>query len=323
MLGLFSFFVALAAAYPARGPCTGDCWTHDPSMIQRESDGTYFRFSTGTGVNTMTSSSLKGPWTNVGAALPDGSKISLTGVNSTDIWAPDVHYSDGKYYMYYVLSELGTQNSEIGVATSTTMEPGSWTDHGIIGLPANTDYNRIDPNWINIGGTQYLQFGSYWQDIFQVKLESALEVGSNTPYQIAYNASLNHRSEGSFLFEYNDYYYLFFSSGIAGSYTATYPAQGLEYSIRVCRSSTGTGDFVDQDGTACTNSGGTMVLASHNQVYGPGGEGIIQDSDLGPVLFYHFYLYSEKEAGGDGNAGYRYGWNELSWETGWPVVKAT
>lgn len=94
---LFTLFIALASAYPARGPCTGDCWTHDPSMIQRESDGKYFRFSTGTGVNTMTSSSLKGPWTDVGSALPNGSKIVLDGVDSKDIWVctkkPDIKSS--------------------------------------------------------------------------------------------------------------------------------------------------------------------------------------------------------------------------------------
>jgi arabinan endo-1,5-alpha-L-arabinosidase len=146
--------------------------------------------------------------------------------------------------MYYVLSKLGTQTSEIGVATSKTMEPGSWTDHGIIGIPANSAYNRIDPNWITIGGQQYLQFGSYWQDLYQVALENPLQVGSNTPHQIAYNASLNHRVEAAFLYQHGSYYYLFFSGGIAGSYTATYPAQGEEYRVHVCRSSSGTGGFV-------------------------------------------------------------------------------
>jgi arabinan endo-1,5-alpha-L-arabinosidase len=160
------------------------------------------------------------------------------------VQAPDVHYQGGTYYMYYVLSKLGTQTSQIGVATSTTMEPGSWTDHGIIGIPANSAYNRIDPNWITIGGKQYIQFGSYWQDIYQVALESPLQVGSNTPHQIAYNASLNHRVEGAFLYQHGSFYYLFFSGGIAGSYTATYPAQGEEYRIHVCRSSSGTGGFV-------------------------------------------------------------------------------
>lgn len=158
--------------------------------------------------------------------------------------APDLHYADGTYYMYYVVSKLGTQNSEIGVATSTTLEPGSWTDHGVIGLPANSAYNRIDPNWITIGGTQYLQFGSYWQDLYQVELNGPLKVSSAAPHQLAYNASLNHREEASFMFQYGNYYYLLFSGGIAGSYTATYPAAGEEYRIHMCRSTSGTGGFV-------------------------------------------------------------------------------
>lgn len=87
MLAIFlCFFFALASAYPARGPCTGDCWTHDPSLIRRVSDGTYFRFSTGTGVNTMTSPSLTGPWVDVGPAMPDGSIIRVDGVDSKNIW---------------------------------------------------------------------------------------------------------------------------------------------------------------------------------------------------------------------------------------------
>ncbi|KAJ5225907.1 arabinan endo-1-5-alpha-L-arabinosidase C [Penicillium chermesinum] len=324
MFALLFLFIAVVAAYPARGPCTGDCWTKDPAVIQRSSDGTYFRFGTGTGVVTMTSPSLKGPWKDVGAALPSGSKINVEGVDSHDIWAPDVHKEGDTYYMYYVLSKLGTQTSQIGVATSTTLEPGSWTDHGEIGLPANSAYNRIDPNWIEIGGKQYLQFGSYWQDIYQVELANALQVGSAAPYQLSWNASLNHRQEGSFMYKNGDYYYLFFSAGLAGSYTANSPPAGEEYSVRVCRSATGTGHFVDKAGNDCKQSGGTMVLASHDQVYGPGGEGVINDKDLGPVLVYHYYPLSLKQSGGSkGNDGYQFGWNELDFASGWPVVKAT
>ncbi len=40
------------------------------------------------------------------------------------------------------------------------------------------------------------------------------------------------------------------------------------------------------------------------------------------MLYYHYYPLSVKEAGGNGNAGYQYGWNELDFSTGWPVVKA-
>lgn len=182
-----------------------------------------------------------------------------------------MHFQNDEYYMYYVLSKTGTQDSEIGVATSKTMEPGSWIDHGVVGIPASKDYNRIDPNWISIDGKNYLNFGSFWNDIYQVEMESPLKVGSAAPHQLAYNSTLNHREEGSFMFKHGEFYYLLYSAGIAGRYTATYPDEGAEYHIRVCRSETGTGGFVDQDGTSCEKDGGTLLLSSHGQVYGPGG----------------------------------------------------
>lgn len=78
--------VPLTGNYPNPGLCTGDCWAHDPSLIQRNSDGMYFRFSTGTGVNTMIAPSLEGPWEDIGAALPNGSRIQLSGVDNMNLW---------------------------------------------------------------------------------------------------------------------------------------------------------------------------------------------------------------------------------------------
>lgn len=42
----------------------------------------------------------------------------------------------------------------------------------------------------------------------------------------------------------------------------------------VCRSTSATGGFVDASGKACTGGGGTVVLQSHDFVYGPGGQGV-------------------------------------------------
>lgn len=86
MLAFFFFLITLAVAYPNRGPCTGNCWTKDPAVIQRQSDGKYFRFGTGTGIPIITSDSIKGPWKEVGKALPNGSKINVDGVDSSNIW---------------------------------------------------------------------------------------------------------------------------------------------------------------------------------------------------------------------------------------------
>jgi len=41
------------------------------------------------------------------------------------------------------------------------------------------------------------------------------------------------------------------------------------------------------------------------------------------VMYYHYYPLAEKQSGGKaGNSAYKYAWNELGWENGWPFVKA-
>jgi arabinan endo-1,5-alpha-L-arabinosidase len=165
--------------------------------------------------------------------------------------------------MYYVISKLGTQDSEIGVATSQTMEPGSWTDHGAVGIPANGEYNRIDPNWISIGGQSYLNFGSYWNDIFQIEMQGPLQATNQEPRNLAFNGSLNHREEGSFMFQNGNWFYLLFSAGIANAYTATYPAPGEEYSIRMCRSQSGFNGFVRSLHSLLALSTNTLFSGGH------------------------------------------------------------
>ena len=115
-----------------------------------------------------------------------------------------MHLVGSTYYMYYAVSTFGSQNSAIGLATSTTMEVGSWTDHGSTGVTSSSSkiYNTIDPNLINVSGTYYLNFGSFWDDIYQVKMASTPTKSSGSPYNIAYNSSGTHAEEGSYMFYY-------------------------------------------------------------------------------------------------------------------------
>jgi hypothetical protein len=52
-------------------------------------------------------------------------------------------------------------------------------------LPANENYNRIDPAWISIGGKNYMNFGSFWGDIFlepwSVQLPGSIVLDVATP----------------------------------------------------------------------------------------------------------------------------------------------
>lgn len=79
-----SLFAALVQGYANPGSCSGACNIHDPSLIQRASDGKYFRFSTGNKISYASASSIAGPWANIGSMLPGGSSINLDGKD--DLW---------------------------------------------------------------------------------------------------------------------------------------------------------------------------------------------------------------------------------------------
>lgn len=82
---------SLVHGYANPGACSGVCTTHDPGLIRRESDGTYFLFSTGNKISYVSASSIEGPWTSVGSMLPDGSSIDLDG--NDDLWVTMSHSS--------------------------------------------------------------------------------------------------------------------------------------------------------------------------------------------------------------------------------------
>lgn len=213
LLTTFLTFITFGAAVTPRS-CSGACNVHDPAVIRRTSDGTYFRFSTGNRIQIATASSLSGPWTIQGSAIPAGSIINLDG--RYDLWAPDVAKVGDYYYLYYSVSTFGVQNSAIGVARSTTMDVGTWTDLGATGIAssAGSAYNAIDANLISTGGSYYITFGSFWADIYQVKMANPpTKTGGSSSYQVAYNNTGAHAIEGANIYERSGYFYLFFSSG--------------------------------------------------------------------------------------------------------------
>lgn len=239
-----SALISTVAAYANPGACSGSCWTHDPSVVRR-SDGTYFRFSTGSKIGIYSASSLSGPWTLQGSAIPDGSSVNLSG--NDDLWAPDVQLIDDTYYLYYSVSSFGSQSSAIGYATSTTLEYGSWTDHGSTGVTSSSgkNYNAIDASVITAAdGNNYMIFGSFWGDIYQTTLNSAATKNAGSATQISYTSSGTSAREGGFMYYRSGYYYLFWSEGQCCGYDSSKPASGGEYKIMVCRSTSPTGGFV-------------------------------------------------------------------------------
>ncbi|KZT24333.1 glycoside hydrolase family 43 protein, partial [Neolentinus lepideus HHB14362 ss-1] len=295
-------------------------YVHDPSLIQRQSDGKYFLFTSHNKSGIITADQLQGPWTEVGSTLPNNSSIQLPG--RSDIWAPDVSYHNGTYYQYYAVSTSGSHISGIGLATSASMDPGTWTDHGLVIQSNNNSlYNCIDPTLlVDTNGTRRLTFGSYWNDTYQVNLGADYQTVISQPVHTSFNASGNHDQEGSFLWPHGGYYYFFVSSGqCCGFDPQNLPPPGTEYKVFVGRSPSPSGPFIDQAGVDMLHGGGTLVIASHGSVYAPGGEGVFTDSKSGKDIFVYHYLpadgpapYTEPQAS--------LGLNAIDWSSGWPVL---
>lgn len=73
-------------------------------------------------------------------------------------------FHNGVYYAYYAVSVSGSMDSGIGLATSTSMDPGTWTDQGqVFATKTGDPYNAIDPTLtIDENGIPLLTWGTLW-----------------------------------------------------------------------------------------------------------------------------------------------------------------
>jgi arabinan endo-1,5-alpha-L-arabinosidase len=154
---------------------------HDPVMIRQGE--TYYLFCTGMGISTFTSKDMIS-WKAekpVFDVPPSWAVTTIQGFKG-HIWAPDISFHDGKYFLYYSVSAFGKNTSCIGVATNTTLDPADknfkWIDHGkvIQSIPGRDLWNAIDPNLAFDESKQpWLVFGSFWSGMKLVKLNASLD----------------------------------------------------------------------------------------------------------------------------------------------------
>jgi arabinan endo-1,5-alpha-L-arabinosidase len=304
---LIALIPSSASAYPNPGTVTGSVVVHDPSMV-RTPAGRYLLYATGGGLSYRTSTDR--------IAFSSGSDAFTTkpgwwSAYATEAWAPDISYHGGTYLMYYAVSTFGSNTSAIGLASSGTGLPGSWSDDGIVYTStSSSDYNAIDPNlFVDDDGTWWLSFGSWWTGIKMIRIDPATGkqyAGNTTRYSVASRPTGTKAVEAPFVVKRNGYYYLFASYDVCCAGTSS------TYNVKVGRATSVTGPYVDASGVGMLNNGGTQVLASHGTVIGPGGQSILADTD-GDLIVYHYY-------DGNDSGTPKLGINLLGWSTGWPVA---
>ena len=319
-LRLFAAFAFLLALTPARAAET-DCLVRDPSTIVKRGD-TYWIYGTGRGTEQF-SSKDKLHWIDRGSALPTPpdwlAKASPESKN--EVWAPDVHFYHGKYWLYSAYSHWGTNNSAIGLATSTTLAPNSWVEQGlVVASHDGGDVNAIDPCiFEDADGKPWLSYGSYVSGVKLIRLDPDTGLASATDktlYSIAARQSGPGAAvEASYITFHDGYYYLFVN------WDACCAGSKSNYNIRMGRSHAVTGPYLDKNGKDMALGGGTLFLgAVHDngtgrppdEEVGPGHVGILHDAD-GDWLSTHYEWARDKKGATTVNV------QRLAWDgDGWP-----
>jgi arabinan endo-1,5-alpha-L-arabinosidase len=318
-----TIFVVVRSDRPA-GSCLDDPGArispaspvHDPAVVRH--DGTTFVFATGEGIPMWMSRDLES-WQRIGEAfdnpLPEWAASEIP--ESTYPWAPDVVQFNDTWHLYYSVSTWASKQSAIGVATSPTLDPCDadygWTDRGVVVRSTGDSFsNAIDPNvFVDAEGVPWLTWGSFWGGIQLARLDPA--TGGLASLTETHNIASRQTSddflnpiEAPYLVRRGDYHYLFVSFDFCCR------GIGSDYSIRVGRSETVTGPYVDANGVPLLAGGGTPVLQGAGDRIGPGHNAILQDSDDWHLVF-HYY-----DASNDGAE--TLGVLPIKWVDGWPTA---
>ncbi|MFF3938164.1 arabinan endo-1,5-alpha-L-arabinosidase [Streptomyces phaeofaciens] len=294
--------------YPDPQPVTGRQIIHDPTVLRLRTGG-YVAYSTGGVIGARTSKD-RVHWDDAGNAFAEPPSWWYAYNDTGDPWAPDLSHRAGRYWLYYAVSSWGTNHSAIGVATSPTGLPGTWTDHGKAFTSETTDaWNAIDPAIVRADGRLWMSFGSYWTGIRMVELDprTGKAVEGARVHHLATRPDAPYAVEGPYIVRHGRHYYLF------ASYDTCCAGVNSTYRIRVGRATSVTGPYTDSTGEPLLEGGGDLLLAGHGRYVGTGGESVFKDGGR-DVLAYHYY---DAEDGGMPKLGL----NTLTWtKNGWPKV---
>jgi arabinan endo-1,5-alpha-L-arabinosidase len=240
------------------------------------------------------------------------------------LWAPEIRFMNGQYYLYYAASEtsLPGGGSAIGVATSSS-PLGPWVDSGAPVVepheaPCCVGSRRwvYDPDVVEDSGQLYIFYGSYFGGI-SARTLSADGLHSDPASQT--QITIANRYEGAEVVKHDGYWYLFASA----TNCCNGPLTG--YSVFAGRSTNILGPYVDREGISLLAGrvGGTPVVSMNgNRWVGTGHNSVFNDFSGQSWTVYHAVDRDDPYfAGAVGFTKRPVLMDPLDWINGWPTVR--
>jgi len=248
------------------------------------------------------------------------------------LWAPEIQYFNGKYYLYYTVTDtkqsvsgewLCGSDSAIGVATATS-PTGPWTDKGAPCVRPRRSASGCSFHWtidpeveIAPGGQKYIYYGSFGGGIEARDLSSD---GMSSSAATAVQVAIASRYEGAEVVQHGGWWYLLASA----TDCCRGPLTG--YTVFAGRSANPKGPFTDRDGVSLTAGrvGGTPVLSLNgNRWLGPGHNTVFTDLDGQDSTIFHAVNESDSYFAGQVGFTKRPSLMEpLDWDAdGWPLAR--
>ena len=232
-------------------------------------------------------------------------------VSSVNFWAPEIVKVGDKYNLY-------TSKQAGPMVVFQSIHPFFGyeykgqiitTQNGLAGdnIDACVRYDLDGTLWIFWGSTYGIYRQKLSADGLTLDTEDTKEhIAGKLVSQDSSRATV---FEGAYLYRREGYWYLFVSAGLYSNYT---------YCLKVGRSATLNGTFVDQEGNDMVDGYATTILSSvsGDALYGPGHNGqIITDRNNRTYMLYHSHY-----TGAESSSQRYICLQELFWdeETGWP-----
>lgn len=289
----------------------------DPT-VWRAADGNFYCMSTGQNdKRPLLCSSNLVDWHFSDIVPIDGATLRKLRQSGRHVWAPDVAMVNGRRMAYLTL--YNALNDASIVALRETPRPGHFEYVGVITSGRTTGIeDTIDPEVVTdlTTGRVWLFFGSVGR-IHRVELNAyGSQLADGATYQVVAGVRGNEDPqrdrvfEGAYLHYRKGYWYLFVSSGQYWNDT---------YQVRVGRSRTLDGEFLDREGRSMRAGFATPVIHSDkdDHFFGPGHNGeIFTDRKGHDWILYHCHNKDSKPNARPMML------QQLHWDrAGWPYVK--